>query len=143
VPGCKTLPLFRAIAAAYASGGSTMQDIGDYFALHYSRASKSFRAESQYRSGARGKSLFPQHAGQALDPGRQRLNETMTENAKMPSAKEAARQIIELLPEQATWDDIMYELYVKQKIEEGLADIEAGRTVPHEQVKAELLGRGD
>ena len=57
----------------------------------------------------------------------------------MPSAKDAARQIIEHLPEQATWDDIMYELYVKQKIEEGLADIEAGRTIPHAQVKAELL----
>jgi predicted transcriptional regulator len=61
----------------------------------------------------------------------------------MPSAKEAARQVIEHLPEEASWDDIMYELYVKQKIEEGLADIEAGRTIPHEQVKAELLGRGD
>jgi predicted transcriptional regulator len=59
----------------------------------------------------------------------------------MPSAKDAARQIIERLPEQVTWDDIMYELYVKQKIEEGLADIEAGRTVPHEAVKAELLGQ--
>ncbi len=61
----------------------------------------------------------------------------------MQSAKDAARQIIDRLPDQATWDDIMYELYVKQKIEEGLADIEAGRTIPHEQVKAELLGRGD
>jgi len=61
----------------------------------------------------------------------------------MPSAKDAARQIIDHLPEQATWDDIMYELYVKQKIEEGLADIEAGRTTPHEQVMAELLGHGD
>ncbi len=35
----------------------------------------------------------------------------------------------------------MYELYVRQKIEQGFADIDAGRTVPHEQVKAELLGR--
>lgn len=61
----------------------------------------------------------------------------------MPSAKEAARKIIDHLPEQATWDDIMYELYVKQKMEEGLADIEAGRTVPHDEIKAELLGRGD
>jgi predicted transcriptional regulator len=61
----------------------------------------------------------------------------------MPSAKDAARQVIEHLPEQASWDDIMYELYVKQKIEEGLADIEAGRTLSHEAVKAELLGRAD
>jgi len=61
----------------------------------------------------------------------------------MPSAKDAARQIIDHLPDQATWDDIMYALYVKQKIEEGLADIEADQTVPHEELKAELLGRGD
>ena len=61
----------------------------------------------------------------------------------MQSAKDAAKQIIDHLPEQATWDDIMYELYVKQKIEEGLADIETGNTVPHEQVKAELLGHGN
>lgn len=33
----------------------------------------------------------------------------------------------------------MYELYVKQKTEEGLADIEAGRTIPHEKLKNETL----
>jgi predicted transcriptional regulator len=56
------------------------------------------------------------------------------------TAKEAARQIIERLPDQATWDELMYELYVKQKIEAGLADVLAGHTVAHEDVKAELLG---
>jgi len=61
----------------------------------------------------------------------------------MSSVKETARAIIDHLPESATWDDLMYELYVKQKIEEGLADIEAGRTVAHEEVKAELLGNED
>lgn len=59
------------------------------------------------------------------------------------TAKEAARQIIEHLPEQASWDDIMYELYVKQKIEAGLADVRAGRTVSHEEVKAEFAGDAD
>lgn len=34
----------------------------------------------------------------------------------------------------------MYELYVKQKLETGLTDIEVGRTVPHQQLKAEILG---
>ena len=61
----------------------------------------------------------------------------------MPTAKQAAREIIDRLPDRATWDEIMYELYVKEKIEEGLADIEAGRTIPHERVKAELLGDAD
>ena len=58
----------------------------------------------------------------------------------MATPKQAAKELIDHLSDQASWDDIMYELYVKQKIEEGLADIEAGRTIPHEQVKAELLG---
>lgn len=58
----------------------------------------------------------------------------------MATAKEAARQLIERLPEQVSWDEIMYELYVKQKIEAGLADVRAGRTVSHKDVKAELLG---
>lgn len=60
----------------------------------------------------------------------------------MATPKQAARHLIEQLPEQASWDDIMYELYVKQKIEEGLADIEAGHTFPHAEVKAELLRNG-
>lgn len=34
----------------------------------------------------------------------------------------------------------MYELYVKQKMEEGFADIEAGRTIPREELKTEILG---
>lgn len=57
----------------------------------------------------------------------------------MQTAKQAATQIINQMSDQASWDDIMYELYVKEKIEAGLADIEAGRTISHEQVKAELL----
>ena len=58
----------------------------------------------------------------------------------MQSAKDAARQIIEHLPDQASWDDIMYELYVKQKIEAGLKAADEGRTVPHEEAKRRLLG---
>jgi len=60
----------------------------------------------------------------------------------MSSAKEAARQIIDHLPDQATWDDIIYELYVKQKIEAGLRAAEEGRTVSHQAAKKRLLGDG-
>jgi len=52
----------------------------------------------------------------------------------MASVKDAARQLIEQLPEQATWEDIMYEYYVKQKIEAGLKAADEGRTVPHEEI---------
>lgn len=57
------------------------------------------------------------------------------------TAKQAARELIEHLPDQASWDDIMYQLYVKQKIEAGLKAVEEGRTIPHEQIKTRLLKR--
>ena len=59
----------------------------------------------------------------------------------MQSAKESACNIIDRLSDQATWDDIMYELYVKQKIEAGLKAVEEGHTIPHEEMKRRLLAR--
>jgi predicted transcriptional regulator len=56
--------------------------------------------------------------------------------------KAEAHRIIERLPDDATWDDLMYEIYVRQAIDAGLADVEAGRVVPHEEVIARLgLGK--
>jgi len=63
------------------------------------------------------------------------------EEATMSTVKEAARSIVDNLPEQATWDDLMYELYVKQKIEAGLEATAEGCTVPHKEVEAKLLVR--
>jgi predicted transcriptional regulator len=58
----------------------------------------------------------------------------------MQTAKQAARQMIDQVPDQASWDDIMYELYVKQKLEKGLKAVEEGRTVSHQEAKRRLLG---
>lgn len=44
-------------------------------------------------------------------------------------------EAIESLPDDATWDDVMYRLYVRQKIEAGLRDIAEGRTLPVEEVR--------
>lgn len=57
------------------------------------------------------------------------------------TAKDVARQLIDQLPDEATLDDIMYELYVRQKIEAGLQAVEEGRTIPHDEVKRRLLNR--
>mgnify|MGYP001574685624 CR=1 FL=1 len=56
------------------------------------------------------------------------------------TAKQAARELLERLPDEVNWDDIMYELYVRQKIEEGLKDLDEGRVVSHEDAKRRLLG---
>lgn len=50
--------------------------------------------------------------------------------------KQEAQRLIEKLPEDATWDDLMYEIYVRQAIEAGLADSEMGRTLAVKEVRA-------
>jgi predicted transcriptional regulator len=50
--------------------------------------------------------------------------------------KSEARRLVEDLPEGATWDDLMYSIYVRQGIEEGLRDSDAGRTVSVDEVRA-------
>ena len=42
--------------------------------------------------------------------------------------KEEAHRLIERMPGNATWDDLMHEIYVREAIERGLADSKAGRT---------------
>ncbi len=51
------------------------------------------------------------------------------------SIKEQARELVEKLPENSTWDDLMHEIYVRQAIEAGLADSRQGRTSDVEQVR--------
>ena len=53
----------------------------------------------------------------------------------MVGIKEEARRLVENLPENCTWEDLMEQIYVRKAIEAGLADVEAGRTVPHEEVR--------
>jgi predicted transcriptional regulator len=52
--------------------------------------------------------------------------------------KEKARSLIDKLPENSTWDDLMYEIYVRQAIESGLNDSEAGKIVSVEEVRAKF-----
>ena len=56
------------------------------------------------------------------------------------SLKQAAQQLIDQVSDQASWDDIMYELYVKQKLEKGLKAVTDGRIVSQEEAKKRLLG---
>jgi len=51
------------------------------------------------------------------------------------NVKEEARKLVDNLPEDVTWDDLMYQIYVRQTIEAGLADSEAGRVIDVEDVR--------
>ena len=57
------------------------------------------------------------------------------------SVKEEARRLVEALPDQASWEDLMYRIYVRQKIERGLKDAEEGRLVSQEEVEKLFLGK--
>ena len=57
----------------------------------------------------------------------------------MSVAKEEAKKLLDKIPDTATWDDIMYEFYVRKKIESALEEAEAGKIVSHEEVKKEFL----
>ncbi len=52
--------------------------------------------------------------------------------------KEEAHHLLEKLPENATWDDLMYKIYARQAIEAGLSASEAGRTIDVKDVRASL-----
>jgi predicted transcriptional regulator len=57
----------------------------------------------------------------------------------MPTTKKQALEMIKKMPEQATWDDIMYEIYVRKKIEAGIKAADEGRVVSHDEVKKRFL----
>lgn len=54
------------------------------------------------------------------------------------TVKEEARRLVERLPADATWEDLQYEIYVRQAVESGLRDVEQGRTVGVDEVRARL-----
>lgn len=57
------------------------------------------------------------------------------QNANQADVKTSAREAIDQLPDDASWDDVMYRIYVRQKIEAGLRDVENGETVTNAEVR--------
>jgi len=56
----------------------------------------------------------------------------------MRSAKQDALHAIEELPEDVPLDEIVYRLYVLSKVQQGLKDIDAGRTVSADELAREI-----
>lgn len=64
------------------------------------------------------------------------------------TTKETVHAVLNRLPEDCSLDDVLYHLYVAQAVQEGRSDADAGLTIPHDQVEAELrrkwlLGSGE
>ena len=54
------------------------------------------------------------------------------------NAKQEARKLIDQLPDNATWEELAYQIEVRASIERGLADSKAGRLIPHQDIKREF-----
>lgn len=56
----------------------------------------------------------------------------------MIPAKEEVKRILQQLPDDATLEDIQYHIYIRQKIDRGLQDVEAGKTLTEEEFDARM-----
>ncbi len=57
----------------------------------------------------------------------------------MSGVREEALKLIDGLPEEASWDDVIYQMYVRKKIEKGIEAADEGRVVAHDEVKRQFL----
>lgn len=51
------------------------------------------------------------------------------------SIKDEAHRLVDQLPDSASWDELMEQIWIRQSIEAGIADSEAGRTTPVEEIR--------
>jgi len=54
------------------------------------------------------------------------------------TTKEVLRRLLDRLPEDATIEDVQYQIYVLQKIQAGEEDLKAGRVKTHDEVMQDL-----
>jgi len=59
-------------------------------------------------------------------------------NMSATNIKEEVKRLLEKLPDNLTWDDLMHEIYVRQSIEAGLADSETGKVVEVSDVRRQF-----
>jgi predicted transcriptional regulator len=53
----------------------------------------------------------------------------------MGTAKDEVRRILEKVPDDATLEDIQYHIYVREKIERGMKDVQEGRVLSQDEVE--------
>jgi len=61
----------------------------------------------------------------------------------MANIKKEAINLITDMKDDADWDDIMYSIYIKQKIASGIESYKKGETISHEEVKKRVLNNGN
>ena len=55
--------------------------------------------------------------------------------ATVPSPKDALIGLIESLPEDSTYEEILQEIVIARMVDRGLADVDAGRAISDEEMR--------
>ncbi len=56
----------------------------------------------------------------------------------MAPVKEKVIELVKALPENVTVEDVIEELYFKLQVDDGLAELDGGEGIPHEEVKKRI-----
>lgn len=56
----------------------------------------------------------------------------------MATVKQEIRRMIESLPEDATWEDVQYSIYVRERIERGRCEAADGKILDEEEVERRM-----
>jgi hypothetical protein len=56
----------------------------------------------------------------------------------MTTVKEEVIALIQQMPEDSNLSDIMAELYFRQKVDQGIKELDEGKGIPHEKVKKRI-----
>jgi hypothetical protein len=60
------------------------------------------------------------------------------ERTSMNTVREEAHKLVDQLPDEASWDDLMYQIYVRKKIEAGRQAIAGGRVFTQEEAEKRM-----
>lgn len=56
----------------------------------------------------------------------------------MSPLKEQVIELIKSLPDDCTWEDIQYHIYVREKVERGIQDVDEGKVLTHDEVEKKM-----
>ena len=59
-------------------------------------------------------------------------------NKRVATAKEEIRRFIDTLPDDATWEDVQYSIYVRERIERGRRETAEGQVLDHDEVERRM-----
>jgi hypothetical protein len=59
----------------------------------------------------------------------------------MATAKEEMRRMLDTLPDDTSWEDIQYSIYVRERIERGLREAGEGKLIGPEEIERRMGNR--